>query len=60
VLPQHFIRSTGRAHALEQRELPFHVPPVHVDALWHRRQGQRSDHAWLRQAVATSAVRAFH
>jgi DNA-binding transcriptional LysR family regulator len=60
VLPRHFIGSTGRAAALEQRELPFHVPPVHVDALWHRRQGQRSDHAWLRLAVAAAAGKAFH
>jgi DNA-binding transcriptional LysR family regulator len=59
VLPLHFIRSTGRAGELEQRELPFHVPPVHVDSLWHRRQGQRSDHAWLRQAVAAAAGKAF-
>ena len=59
VLPLHFIGSTGRAGELEQRELPFHVPPVHVDSLWHRRQGQRSDHAWLRQAVAAAAGKAF-
>jgi len=60
VLPKHFIGSTGRAEALVQRELPFQVPPVHVDSLWHRRHGQRSDHAWLRQAVAAAAGRAFH
>jgi len=60
VLPKHFIGSTGRAGALEQRELPFHVPAVHVDTLWHRRQGQRSDHAWLRGAVAAAAGKAFH
>jgi DNA-binding transcriptional LysR family regulator len=59
VLPRHFIRSTGRADALAQRDLPFHVPPVHVDSLWHRRQGQRSDHTWLRAAVAAAAVKAF-
>jgi DNA-binding transcriptional LysR family regulator len=59
VLPKHFIGSTGRAEALVQRELPFHVPPVHVDSLWHRRHGQRSDHAWLRQAVAVAAGKAF-
>lgn len=60
VLPRHFIGSTGRAAALEQRELPFAVPPVHVDSLWLRRQGQRSGHAWLRQAVAAAAGKAFH
>jgi DNA-binding transcriptional LysR family regulator len=59
VLPTHFIGSTGRAAALVQRELPFHVPPVHVDAIWHRHQGQRSDHAWLRLAVAAAASKAF-
>jgi DNA-binding transcriptional LysR family regulator len=60
VLPRHFIGATGRTDALEQRELPFPVPAVHVDALWQRRQGQRSDHAWLRQAVASAAGTAFH
>lgn len=59
VLPRHFISVTGRAEQLVQRELPFDVPPVHVDALWHRRQGQRSDHAWLRLALGSSAQRAF-
>ena len=55
VLPRHFIRVTGREQELVQRPLPFPVPPVHVDALWHRRYGQRPDHAWLRQAVAQAA-----
>ncbi|MGV3569500.1 MAG: LysR family transcriptional regulator [Ramlibacter sp.] len=59
VLPAHFISTTGRAGELAQRELPFDVPPVHVDALWHRRQGQRSDHAWLRSVVAGAAEEAF-
>ncbi|MBE7367621.1 LysR family transcriptional regulator [Ramlibacter pallidus] len=59
VLPRHFIDVTGRADELVQRELPFDVPPVHVDALWHRRQGQRSDHAWLRLALAAAARKAF-
>jgi DNA-binding transcriptional LysR family regulator len=59
VLPEHFIATTGRAHELLQRELPFEVPPVHVDALWHRRQGQRGDHAWLRLALAAAAQTAF-
>ena len=59
VLPRHFIRVTGREHELVHRDLPFDVPPVHVDALWHRRQAQRSDHAWLRLAVAASARKAF-
>ena len=59
VLPRHFISSTGRSEQLVQRELPFEVPPVHVDSLWHRRQAQRSDHAWLRLAVLAAAHEAF-
>jgi DNA-binding transcriptional LysR family regulator len=59
VLPSHFIDVTGIADQLVLRELPFEVSPVHVDALWHRRQGQRSDHAWLRLALAAAAQKAF-
>ncbi len=59
VLPRHFIRVTGFADELIARELPFEVPPVHVDSLWHRRQGLRGDHAWLRGAVAQAAARYF-
>ncbi|MDB5958435.1 LysR family transcriptional regulator [Ramlibacter sp.] len=55
VLPRHFIRVTGREQDLVQRPLPFQVPRVHVDSLWHRRQALRPDHAWLRQAVAQAA-----
>jgi len=32
--------------------LPFEVPPVHVDALWHRRQQHNSAHEWLRGVMA--------
>jgi DNA-binding transcriptional LysR family regulator len=59
VLPRHFINVTGRADELVFRELPFEVPPVHVDALWHRQQSQRPEHAWLRQALATAAREGF-
>lgn len=59
VLPRHFVRVTGIADQLVLRELPFKVPPVHVDALWHRRQAARSDHAWLRGAVEAAAKKAF-
>ena len=59
VLPHHFVKVTGMASDLTLRELPFDVPPVHVDALWHRRQAQRSDHAWLRLAVLAAAQEAF-
>jgi DNA-binding transcriptional LysR family regulator len=59
VLPRHFVRVTGMRDELALRELPFEVPAVHVDAVWHRRAEQRSAHAWLRLAVAASAAKAF-
>ncbi|MDB5880609.1 MAG: transcriptional regulator, LysR family-like protein [Ramlibacter sp.] len=59
VLPRHFVNVTGIAHELVLRALPFEVPQVHVDSLWHRGQAQRSDHAWLRLAVAAAAQKAF-
>jgi DNA-binding transcriptional LysR family regulator len=59
VLPRHFIRSTGRSDQLVQRELPFEVPPVHVDTLWHRHQTQRPEHTWLRLSVTAAARKAF-
>jgi len=55
VLPQHFIGATGLADEIVWRELPFPVPAVHVDALWHRRQQPSRAHEWLREAVARSA-----
>jgi len=59
VLPLHFIGVTGIARELVVRELPFEVPRVHVDSLWHHRQGQRPDHAWLRLAVEAASRKAF-
>lgn len=52
VLPRHFVSVTGFAEQLVLRELPFAVPAVHVDALWHRRLQHDSAHAWLRGVIA--------
>lgn len=52
VLPRHFVSVTGIADQLVLRELPFEVPTVHVDALWHRRLQHSGAHAWLREVLA--------
>ncbi len=52
VLPRHFVSVTGIADQLVLRELPFAVPAVHVDALWHRRLQHSGAHAWLREVLA--------
>jgi DNA-binding transcriptional LysR family regulator len=59
VLPRHFISVTGMEHEFTLRELPFGLPPVLVHSLWHRRQSQRGDHAWLRAAVLAATHKAF-
>ncbi len=59
VLPKHFVEETGIATRLVQRELPFAVPAVHVDAVWHLRHEHSGGHAWLRDALSRSAHKAF-
>jgi DNA-binding transcriptional LysR family regulator len=59
VLPQHFVPVTGIAQALLQRELPFAVPTVQVDALWHHRLTADPAHAWLRNVLQGVAQRVF-
>jgi DNA-binding transcriptional LysR family regulator len=59
VLPRHFINVTGFADQLLQRDLPFNVPAIQVDALWHQRQDGSSAHTWLRAKVMALADKAF-
>ena len=59
VLPRHFVSTTGMGHQLQLRELPLEVPPVHVEALWHRRLHQDPAHIWLRQQLLEVAQAAF-
>lgn len=58
-LPRHFVRVADAAHELVVRELPFAMPLVHVDALWHQRKTANSAHQWLRAAVLQAARAAF-
>ncbi|WP_342619817.1 LysR family transcriptional regulator [Rhodoferax sp. GW822-FHT02A01] len=59
VLPRHFVNVTGFADQLVQRELPFKVPTIQVDAVWHHRQDASAAHAWLRSKVLALADKAF-
>ena len=58
VLPRHFVGATGLGDRIVWRPLPFTVPTVHVDALWHRRQHNSAAHEWLRRAVNRAVERA--
>ena len=59
VLPRHFVTVTGIDDQLVLRDLPFDQPPVHVDAVWHRRAQHGHAHEWLRTALLRSAAAAF-
>lgn len=59
VLPRHFVRVADSAGELIIRELPFSMPLVHVDSLWHRRSTKQSAHRWLRQQVLHAARQVF-
>ncbi len=51
VLPRHLIASTGMSDQLIAKELPFALPPVHLDMLWHERDGRSPAHQWLRKRL---------
>lgn len=51
VMPRHLIASTGMKQVLVSRELPFNLPAVHVDMLWHERDSNNRAHAWLRNQM---------
>jgi DNA-binding transcriptional LysR family regulator len=48
VLPKHLIASTGMTDALVYKDLPFTLPAVHLDMLWHERDARSPAHKWLR------------
>lgn len=49
VLPRHLIGSTGIPTELVVKELPYKLPDVHVDMLWHERDARSPAHKWLRE-----------
>ena len=59
VLPRHFVGVTGIADQFVLRELPFSVPTVHVDALWHHRFENDPAHLWLRRHLHALAQAVF-
>lgn len=54
VLPRHLIASTGKSEELIEKKLPFELPPVHVDMLWHERDARNPAHKWLRSKLVTA------
>ncbi|WP_210542752.1 LysR family transcriptional regulator [Rhodoferax sp. PAMC 29310] len=51
-MPRHFLAVSGLQDQLILRDLPFAVPPLNIDALWHHRRNRDSAHDWLRRTIA--------
>jgi len=51
VIPKHLINATGMSSQLVHQPLPFELPEVHIDMLWHERDGRNPGHRWLREQV---------
>ena len=51
VLPRHLIAATGMSEMLIAKELPFPMPEVHIDMLWHERDARSPGHKWLRDQL---------
>ncbi len=54
VLPRHLIEATGMTEALVAKDLPFAMPEVHIDMLWHERDARSPGHQWLREQLRHS------
>jgi DNA-binding transcriptional LysR family regulator len=53
IVPRHLIGSTGMSDVVVAKELPFELPPVHVDMLWHERDTRNPSHKWLRNKLSS-------
>ena len=51
VLPYHLIAATGMGDALIWKELPFSLPKMYVDMLWHERNTRNPAQKWLREQI---------
>ena len=51
VLPAVFVNATGFREKGVTRPLPFELPPLHVDMLWHQRSDCSLAHQRLRERM---------
>jgi DNA-binding transcriptional LysR family regulator len=59
VLPRHLIASTGITGSLITKDLPFDLPKVHIDMLWHERDTRGPAHKWLRTHLSDMTRESF-
>lgn len=51
IMPRHLISATNMDHVLVPKPLPFDLPSVRIDMLWHARDAAAPAHAWLRSTL---------
>ena len=56
VIPYHLIEATGMSNELVYKDLPFALPDVHIDMLWHERDARSPGHRWLREQLRDSVA----
>lgn len=52
IVPHHLVEAVGAGQTLVTRTLPFSLPTVQIDMLWHERDTRNPAHKWLRGAIS--------
>ncbi|TFW32475.1 LysR family transcriptional regulator [Massilia horti] len=60
VVPRHLIEADSAGNRLIIKTLPFQLPMVYVDMLWHERDMTRPAHKWLRETIMRIPAVAAH
>jgi DNA-binding transcriptional LysR family regulator len=51
IMPRHLIAATNMDQVLVAKTLPFALPCVRIDMLWHERDSANPAHAWVRNSL---------
>jgi DNA-binding transcriptional LysR family regulator len=60
IVPRHLAEAYSGAENLIVKTLPFQLPIVYVDMLWHERDMTRPAHKWLRETIMEIPAVAAH
>jgi DNA-binding transcriptional LysR family regulator len=60
VVPRHLIDASSFSDQLAVKALPFQLPIVYIDMLWHERDMRHPVHKWLRETIMRVPAVAAH
>jgi DNA-binding transcriptional LysR family regulator len=52
IVPHHLVEAVGAGQTLIAKPIPFKLPTVQIDMLWHARDMRNPAHKWLRDAIS--------